>query len=131
MSPSISLLMRILFCISFYSFFCLTWISPLSALPLHIRSRPFNGPGTYYTVGPGSCGETNSDTEMVVAMNTIQMDNGPNPNSNPHCQKMVSIKGDEGVVKARIIDTCPGCKPLGLDMSPACKMVYCFCSLSI
>ncbi|KAI9004892.1 RlpA-like double-psi beta-barrel-protein domain-containing protein-containing protein [Phycomyces nitens] len=105
---------------SIWCFWVLVLVDSSRALPLLNRqSGSFSGSGTYYNVGPGSCGETNSDTEMVVAVNIGQMDNGPNPNNNPHCQKMVSIKGARGVVKARVVDTCPGCSEGGLDMSPA------------
>jgi hypothetical protein len=36
----------------------------------------FSGIGTFYQVGTGSCGETATDSEMVVAMNKVQMENG-------------------------------------------------------
>lgn len=34
---------------------------------------------------------------------------GPNPNNNPHCDKMVTITGDQGTVTAKVVDTCPSC----------------------
>ncbi|KAI9320715.1 hypothetical protein BX666DRAFT_1811779, partial [Dichotomocladium elegans] len=69
-----------------------------------------SGDCTYYTPGPGSCGETATEDEMVVAVNMSQMNNGVNPNENEHCNKYVYIKGAKGQVKARIVDTCPGCR---------------------
>jgi hypothetical protein len=36
----------------------------------------FSGVGTFYQVGSGSCGESDADSEMVVAMNKAQMENG-------------------------------------------------------
>ncbi|KAI8064478.1 RlpA-like double-psi beta-barrel-protein domain-containing protein-containing protein [Gongronella butleri] len=75
--------------------------------------------GTYYATGMGSCGESDNDDELVVALNKEQMDNGANPNLNPECEKKVSITGEGGKsVLARIVDTCPNCKQNDLDMSP-------------
>ncbi|KAI7897785.1 RlpA-like double-psi beta-barrel-protein domain-containing protein-containing protein [Cokeromyces recurvatus] len=99
-----------------------------------VKSRPLNlakttekilsslGTGTYYDVaaGFGSCGEMNSNDDMVVAVNYIQMENGSNPNNNPRCDKKVKIIGKtRKVVTARIVDTCPGCSSGSLDMSTA------------
>ncbi|GAN09626.1 riboflavin aldehydeforming enzyme [Mucor ambiguus] len=83
-----------------------------------VEGKLFSGSGTYYKVGSGSCGERDTDNELVVAMNKAQMDNGSNPNSNPKCDKMVSITGDIGTVTARVVDTCPACANGALDMSP-------------
>ncbi|KAI8973382.1 hypothetical protein BDF20DRAFT_648835 [Mycotypha africana] len=78
----------------------------------------FNGRGTYYEVGLGSCGKYDTDDELVVAVNSEQMANGGNPNVNPKCDKMVAITGQKGTTTARIVDTCPTCKRGALDMSP-------------
>ncbi|ORZ03698.1 hypothetical protein BCR43DRAFT_419472, partial [Syncephalastrum racemosum] len=59
--------------------------------------------------GSGSCGQTDTDNEYVVAVNKAQMHNGPNPNNNKKCEKMVYIEGAKGNCKARIVDTCPKC----------------------
>ncbi|KAG2222386.1 hypothetical protein INT45_006908 [Circinella minor] len=75
-----------------------------------------SGIGTYYDTGPGSCGQTDSNDELVVAINKPQMHNGANPNNNPHCNKYVYIAGSSGESKARIVDTCPGC-PEGNEKS--------------
>ncbi|KAI9472145.1 MAG: RlpA-like double-psi beta-barrel-protein domain-containing protein-containing protein [Benjaminiella poitrasii] len=99
-----------------------------------VQARPLNlvkaagkllsmlGTGTYYDVaaGYGSCGKMNSNDDMVVAVNYLQMENGANPNKNPHCDKSVKIIGKTGkAVVARIVDTCPGCSSGSLDMSSA------------
>lgn len=39
-------------------------------------AKQFSGVGTFYYVGSGSCGKRDKDTELVVAMNKAQMDNG-------------------------------------------------------
>ncbi|EPB87208.1 hypothetical protein HMPREF1544_06033 [Mucor circinelloides 1006PhL] len=83
-----------------------------------VKGKLFSGSGTYYQVGSGSCGEHDTDSELVVAVNKAQMENGSNPNNNPKCDKMVSITGDQGTVAARVVDTCPACANGALDMSP-------------
>ncbi|KAK4519513.1 Fructose-2,6-bisphosphatase [Mucor velutinosus] len=85
---------------------------------LRVKGKLFSGSGTYYKVGSGSCGEHDTDSELVVAVNKAQMGNGSNPNNNPKCDKMVSITGDKGTVTARVVDTCPACANGALDMSP-------------
>ncbi|ORZ22581.1 RlpA-like double-psi beta-barrel-protein domain-containing protein-containing protein, partial [Absidia repens] len=87
----------------------------------------YNGIGTYYNVlGIGSCGESDSDDEMVVAVNQPQMENGANPNQNPECDEHVEIEGEQGKkVTARIVDTCPGCDRQNLDMSPKVFQAVC------
>jgi hypothetical protein len=36
----------------------------------------FSGKGSYYNVGPGTCGDFADDSPMVVAVNTVQLNNG-------------------------------------------------------
>lgn len=79
----------------------------------------FSGDGTWYTPGLGSCGITNSASDLIGAMNYIQMDNGANPNANPNCGRYVLIKGPNGTVKVKITDTCPTCAYGSIDLSPA------------
>ncbi|CAO3699284.1 hypothetical protein G6F70_004660 [Rhizopus microsporus] len=103
--------------------FILCSVKQTEALPIKKLASDllsFVGKGTYYDVGPGSCGQTNSNSEMVVAVNKEQMANGGNPNSNPKCNKKVKIVGPSGKsATARVVDTCPGCDSGSLDMSPA------------
>lgn len=109
------------------SIFCV--IQPLECRPLNLAKTAKKllsilGTGTYYDVaaGVGSCGETNSNDDLVVAVNHGQMKNGANPNKNPYCNKNIKIVGKTGKsVQARIVDTCPGCDHGCLDMSSACK----------
>ncbi|CEP13372.1 hypothetical protein [Parasitella parasitica] len=74
-----------------------------------VKGKLFSGSGTYYQVGSGSCGQHDTNSELVVAMNKAQMENGSNPNNNPRCDKMVTITGDKGTVTAKVVDTCPSC----------------------
>lgn len=114
------------------SIFCI--IRPSESRPLNLTKAAKNllsilGTGTYYDVaaGVGSCGETNSNDDMVVAVNHDQMKNGANPNKNPYCDKKINIIGKTGIsVQARIVDTCPGCDSGSLDMSSACKYSFFF-----
>ncbi|KAI7884415.1 hypothetical protein K492DRAFT_174020 [Lichtheimia hyalospora FSU 10163] len=79
----------------------------------------YSGKATWYTVGMGSCGSTNSDSELVAAMNHGQMANGGNSNNNPNCGRSVKIRGPKGSVTVKIVDTCPSCGHGDIDMSPS------------
>ncbi|GMK57646.1 hypothetical protein CspeluHIS016_0404800 [Cutaneotrichosporon spelunceum] len=70
------------------------------------------GDATYYAVGLGACGWTNSDSEMVVAINAPQWEAGK------HCGQFVTITGPAGTAQAKVVDLCPGCASGDLDMSP-------------
>lgn len=82
-------------------------------------SGSYSGDGTYYQPGLGSCGWTNSDSDMIVAVNHIQMANGANSNHNPNCGRTIKVKGPKGSVTVKVVDTCPGCGSGALDLSPA------------
>ncbi|CAO3592957.1 unnamed protein product [Absidia cylindrospora] len=79
----------------------------------------FKGDGTYYNAGMGSCGKTNTDHDMIAALNAPQMGYAANPNNNPMCGKYAKVKGPKGTVRVKIVDTCPPCKKGSLDLSPA------------
>ncbi|KAJ2654232.1 hypothetical protein IWW48_006242 [Coemansia sp. RSA 1200] len=84
------------------------------------NSETFSGDGTYYTPGLGSCGETNSDSDMVAAINAPQYGaSSGDPNSASVCGKCALVKGDKGQVKVKIVDKCPPCKHGDLDLSTA------------
>lgn len=90
----------------------------VGALAAPFQKRGFSGDGTFYTVGLGSCGETNSDSELVAALNAPQMGVSSNPNGNPNCHRKAHVKGPKGSVMVTIVDTCPPCKYGDLDLSP-------------
>jgi hypothetical protein len=77
------------------------------------RRSGYSGDGTFYTVGLGSCGKTNSDSQMVAALNAPQMGN------NKYCGKTATVTGPKGEVTVTIVDTCPECSSGDLDLSPA------------
>ncbi|KAI8330746.1 RlpA-like double-psi beta-barrel-protein domain-containing protein-containing protein [Chlamydoabsidia padenii] len=88
-------------------------LNPISAYPLTTRSTSYTGDGTYYTVGLGSCGETNADTDLVVALSEELMDGGKS------CGKQIKITTPSGSVTATVVDTCPGCDQGSVDLSIA------------
>ena len=100
----------------------------LSLLSLTTQAvKIYGGDGTYYSpsVGLGSCGKQNQDTDFVAALATGSMTfyNPSNPNNNPICGHKVQViqYGDPSkTVTVTIVDTCPGCKgEFDLDLSPA------------
>lgn len=88
-----------------------SFIMTVTSVPLVARGS-MSGSATYYTVGLGSCGKTNSDSEMVAALSSEVM-------SKSYCGKSVTIKGPNGSVSVTVVDTCPGCAAGDVDMSPA------------
>ncbi|KNE72192.1 hypothetical protein AMAG_16678 [Allomyces macrogynus ATCC 38327] len=84
------------------------------ATPLFKR---YSGDATFYDVGLGSCGVTNSNGEQVVAVNAAQMNKAL-------CGTCVSLSYGNKQGCAKIVDTCPGCKSGDLDLSPATFHVF-------
>jgi hypothetical protein len=82
-----------------------------------------SGDMTYYTPGLGSCGETNTDSDSIVALaEDMMLANWPspnNPNANPLCGKSITISWQGKTATATIADTCPGCANGGLDLTPS------------
>ncbi|KAK9448178.1 RlpA-like double-psi beta-barrel-protein domain-containing protein-containing protein [Limtongia smithiae] len=81
----------------------------------------YSGDGTYFSPGLGSCGETNSDTDYIVAISYILMDEAStgNSNTNPYCNKKITAYRDGKSVSVTVVDTCEGCAEYDLDFSPA------------
>ncbi|KAK9455361.1 RlpA-like double-psi beta-barrel-protein domain-containing protein-containing protein [Dipodascopsis uninucleata] len=80
----------------------------------------YSGDGTFYDVGLGSCGNTNTDDELVVAVSNDLMsasDNG-NSNNNPLCGKTITAYRGDKSVTVTVVDTCMGCAEYDLDFSP-------------
>ncbi|KAI7961017.1 hypothetical protein MJO28_001506 [Puccinia striiformis f. sp. tritici] len=78
-------------------------------------ARRYSGKGTWFIPDTGACGDTNSKSDYIVAMNYAQYNNGS------PCHKVVVIKNkaNNKVVKAKVTDECPGCPYGSLDLSPA------------
>ncbi|GAN02161.1 riboflavin aldehydeforming enzyme [Mucor ambiguus] len=82
-------------------------------------SGDYSGDATYYNTGLGSCGWESAESEMIVALNHGQMENGANSNKNPNCGRHITATGPKGSVTVKVVDTCPGCANGDLDLSPA------------
>ncbi len=98
--------------------------TPTATTPLTDRETTggtYTGDITHYEVGLGSCGTTNSDSEAVCALSVAMMANGANPNSNPKCQKTITLFNPRTGknTKAKIVDTCQGCAYEDVDLSPS------------
>ncbi|KAI0101153.1 RlpA-like double-psi beta-barrel-protein domain-containing protein-containing protein [Daldinia grandis] len=74
----------------------------------------FDGDLTYYTPGLGSCGQTNSETDMVVALSPVQF-----TTDSQACGKKIQIHMGDKTTIATIVDKCPGCTENSIDVSPA------------
>lgn len=83
----------------------------VQAAPIEARGS-MSGQATYYDVGLGSCGDTNSNSEMVAALSGDIM-------SSKYCGKSITVKGGSGSVTVKVVDTCPGCDKGSVDLSPA------------
>ncbi|KAG0143671.1 hypothetical protein CROQUDRAFT_660940 [Cronartium quercuum f. sp. fusiforme G11] len=108
--------------ISFLSLTTLAYQSQSSQLSLQKRSinhqlskrdGNFKGRATFYACGLGACGQTNTDSDFIVALNSAQYQ------ANKWCGKTITISYGGKYHDAQIMDECPGCPEGGLDMSPA------------
>lgn len=80
----------------------------------------FSGDATYYDVGLGACGVTNTDSELIAALNVEQFNQfGSMSNGNPVCGKTATLHYQGKSVTVTIQDKCPGCAYGSLDLSPA------------
>ena len=104
---------KLVFLITLFAMLALT-CSNVNALPLHRRGGgSYSGDGTFYTVGLGSCGETNSDSELVAALSSSIMSSGKS------CGKKLKVKSGGKSVTVKAVDTCPSCAEGDVDLSPA------------
>ncbi|KAI1803983.1 RlpA-like double-psi beta-barrel-protein domain-containing protein-containing protein [Daldinia bambusicola] len=74
----------------------------------------FNGDMTYYTPGLGSCGQTDAETDPVVALSPSQYTLDPQA-----CGKQIQIHYNNQTTTAKVADKCPECSPGSIDVSPA------------
>lgn len=85
--------------------------SAVVAAPLEKRAGG-QGQATYYyqNGNPGSCGNYNSDSRPIVAVNSDQMNDSL-------CGQSVWIQHNGKTIEATIQDTCPTCSYGSLDLS--------------
>ncbi|CAF9940887.1 hypothetical protein IMSHALPRED_002207 [Imshaugia aleurites] len=81
-------------------------------------ANAYTGDLTYYTPGQGSCGETNTNGDAIVAISHLLMSNPANPNANPVCNKQISIHNPTTGTNtiATVTDTCMGCAIDDIDV---------------
>lgn len=84
-------------------------------------SETFSGDGTYYDPGMGACGETNSDSDYIVAISKDLFDQytpDGNSNHNTLCGKKIKAYYEGNSVEVTVVDRCEGCSYGSLDFSP-------------
>lgn len=84
-----------------------------------VEKRSQTGKMTHYSPSMGSCGKTNNDNDLVVAISTSMYGTTANPNASPMCAKSASIKCNGKTIKAAIRDKCMSCGKGDIDVSPA------------
>lgn len=83
-----------------------------------------SGEGTFYDIGLGACGITNSGDDKIAAVSYLLFDtypgyDGTNSNNNPICGKSVTATYGGKSVTVQITDRCTGCALTDLDFSPS------------
>lgn len=118
MTPFYSFIQRWSFSFIYNSMQISIFFILLATLFITVQSAPLvargsnSGQGTFYDVGLGSCGQTNTNSQMVAALSSKIM--GSN-----YCGKSITVKGPSGSVTVKVVDTCPGCAAGDIDMSAA------------
>lgn len=84
-----------------------------------VERRSQTGKMTHYTPSVGSCGKTNTEQDLVVAISTSMYGTYANPNASPMCSKSASIKCNGKTIQAAIRDKCMSCDKGDIDVSPA------------
>lgn len=71
--------------------------------------------GTYFAVGLGACGWTNTDSDYIVALASADYGSGA------HCGKTISVSANGKTHSAQVVDKCPGCSSgdLGEPRAPS------------
>ncbi|EUC59060.1 rare lipoprotein A-like double-psi beta-barrel protein [Rhizoctonia solani AG-3 Rhs1AP] len=72
------------------------------------------GQATWYKPGLGNCGGYNKESDMILALPMSVYSGGK------YCGKMVKITNPSNgkTCTAKVADSCPGCGPRDLDVSP-------------
>jgi len=80
------------------------------------------GQATFTDEGVGSCGFTNTNSQLVVGVSTAFFNAFPgattNPNNNPICGKSITATFNGKSVTAEIVDKCVSCAEFDLNFSP-------------
>ncbi|CAG8772810.1 26414_t:CDS:1 [Gigaspora margarita] len=80
-----------------------------------------SGDVTFYDVGLGACGKTNSNSDFICALSRDDFGSSPggNSNKNPNCGKQITINCGGKSVDVTVVDLCEGCSAGDADLSPA------------
>lgn len=73
----------------FFSTVAIASVAALAATATPVK-RGFGGRATYYATGLGACGEYNTDSDYIVALNSAQYGGGY---PGPECFKQIQISG--------------------------------------
>ncbi|KAJ3553667.1 hypothetical protein NM688_g3485 [Phlebia brevispora] len=94
------------------SLLCLAAASPVPEETLEKRA---SGRGTYFETGLGACGWTNTDSDKIIAVSSSIFDGGK------YCGQSIQITNTANgqVAYGTVADSCPGCGPGDLDMTPS------------
>ncbi|KDN40270.1 plant expansin [Tilletiaria anomala UBC 951] len=69
----------------------------------------------------GSCGWTNTDSDMIAAVSHTLYDQYTttpgNPNNNDLCGKMIDVSYGGKTVRVKIVDRCEGCQEYDVDLT--------------
>lgn len=99
----------------FLALFSAVFAAPASeAYGRDLSKRNFSGRATFFYVGLGNCGDTNVDSDWIVALATSTYSNGA------HCNQQIKITDSKGTSHvATVKDSCPSCGDGDLDLSPS------------
>ncbi|KAF9443279.1 hypothetical protein P691DRAFT_764431 [Macrolepiota fuliginosa MF-IS2] len=93
-------------------FFKQTSLFLLSAAIALVNAQTFTGQATWYFPGLGSCGLTNGNNDLIMALNA--------PQYNPSvCGRRARIFYQGKSVDVTVVDRCADCPFGNVDLSPA------------
>ncbi len=98
------------------------FLQPDDASYQNQTNQTYSGDGSFYEVGLGACGMTNTDSQLVAALPAAQFDAATpagNPNANPYCNKKMQVTTGGKSVVVTVVDRCAGCATGDVDLSPA------------
>ncbi|PIL26359.1 hypothetical protein GSI_12115 [Ganoderma sinense ZZ0214-1] len=104
--------------------FAVAALAALSAASAAVATTAMTGgDATFYAPGLGSCGHFNTETDFIVAVDIATIQSFPgataNPNANPMCGRQMKVTSADGKsVTVTVADTCPGCAPGSVDLTP-------------
>lgn len=80
-----------------------------------VSALAISGDATYFNPGLGSCGQTNTDADHIVAMSGQLMAD----TNKEKCGKSIKVTYQGKTTQVTVVDSCPGCKYNDIDLSPS------------